>query len=458
MGDLGSAADAVLDGVVSGSPRVPGVSAVATDRDGVIYAGARGERVLGGDPFTTDTVVAIFSTTKAIGGTACLQLVEQGDLDLDAPAKEYVPRIGGLEVLEGFDDDGTPRLRPPRGDVTTRQLLCHTAGLTYDFFNDTYTRLANEQGQPWVVDASYASIETPLLFDPGDQWEYGSNIDWAGLVVEGITGQRLGEVFEERILGPLGMDSTAFSMTPAMRERMATIHAREDTDGSLIPLVGVELPPDPEIHMAGHGLYGTAEDYAKFIRMWLNDGAGPDGEQILAPETVEMAAQNQLPDGMFIKMLPGVGATEVAKTVLPISNPRLSNDAEFFPGMPKTWALTFMINEEPAPTGRPAGALGMGGSRQPVLLDRPGQRGGRLLGDADLPLRRPHLGGRVPRLREGGLRQRRLARRNSDPQHRGEGDHEAKRLTRLSRVVARESSMSRPLTNHMLTGWNRMQV
>ena len=361
MSELSAAADAVLDGVVSGSPRVPGVAAVATDRDGVIYAGARGERVLGGDAFTTDTVCAIFSTTKAIGGTACLQLVEQGDLDLDAPAREYVPRIGGLQVLEGLDDDGSPRLRSPKSDITTRQLLTHTAGLTYDFFNETYTRLANEQGQPWVVEASYASIETPLLFDPGEQWEYGSNIDWAGLVVEGITGKRLGDVFAERILEPLGMDSTAFSMTPAMRERMATIHAREDSDGSLIPLPGVELPPDPEIHMAGHGLYGTAEDYARFIRMWLNDGAGPGGEQILRPETVEMACRNHLPEGMFIKMLPGLGATEVAKTVLPVSNPRLSNDAEFFPGMPKTWALTFMINEEEAPTGRPAGALAWAG-------------------------------------------------------------------------------------------------
>ena len=361
MSELTAAADAVLDGVVSASPRVPGVAAVATDRDGVIYAGARGERVLGGDAFTTDTVCAIFSTTKAIGGTACLQLVEQGDLDLDAPAREYVPRIGGLQVLEGLDDDGSPRLRAPKSDITTRQLLTHTAGLTYDFFNETYTRLANEQGQPWVVEASYASIETPLLFDPGEQWEYGSNIDWAGLVVEGITGKRLGDVFAERILGPLGMDSTAFSMTPSMRERMATIHAREDSDGSLIPLPGVELPPDPEIHMAGHGLYGTAEDYAKFIRMWLNDGAGPGGEQILKPETVEMACRNHLPEGMFIKMLPGLGATEVAKTVLPVSNPRLSNDAEFFPGMPKTWALSFMINEEEAPTGRPAGALAWAG-------------------------------------------------------------------------------------------------
>ena len=199
------------------------------------------------------------------------------------------------------------------------------------------------------------------------------------------------------------------SMTPSMRERLATIHAREDADGSLVPLPGVELPPDPEVHMAGHGLYGTAEDYAKFIRMWLNDGAGPDGEQILKPETVEMASQNHLPEGMFIKMLPGVGATEVAKTVLPVSNPRLSNDAEFFPGMPKTWALTFMINGEDAPTGRPAGALAWAGLANLYFwIDRANGVGG-FWATQILPLRRRDVGGRVPRLREGGLRQRRLA-------------------------------------------------
>ena len=361
MGDLAAAADAVLEGVATGSPRVPGVAAVATGRDGVIYAGARGERVLGGDPFTTDTVCAIFSTTKALGGTACLQLVEQGDLDLDAPAKEYVPRIGGLGVLEGFDDDGAPRLRPPSRDITTRHLLTHTAGLTYDFFNETYTRLANEQGQPWVVDASYASIETPLLFDPASSGSTAPTstgpVWWwrASPASAGRSARRAGDRPAGNGLDRLCDDSRRCVSA------MATIHAREDSDGSLIPLPGVELPPDPEIHMAGHGLYGTAEDYAKFIRMWLNDGAGPGGEQVLRPETVEMACQNHLPEGMFIKMLPGVGATEVAKTVLPVSNPRLSNDAEFFPGMPKTWALSFMINEEEAPTGRPAGALAWAG-------------------------------------------------------------------------------------------------
>lgn len=346
-GELGAAIDAVLDRVVSGSPRVPGVAAVVTDRSGDIYAGARGERTLGGgEPFTPDTVCAIFSTTKAIGGTACLQLVEEGLLDLDAPAREYLPRIGELQVLEGFGDDGQPRLRPPANDITTRHLLTHTAGLAYDFFNESYLRLATEHGQPSITTATWASIETPLLFDPGTDWEYGTNIDWAGAIVEAITGSRLDRVVADRIFEPLGMDSTGFALTPDMRDRRARVHARGG-DGGLMPL-DLELPPDPELFMAGHGLYGTATDYTKFIRMWLNDGAGPDGERVLRPETVEMAARNHLPEGMHITMLPGV-------------NPVLSNDAEFFPDMPKTWGLSFMINEEDALTGRPAGSLAWAG-------------------------------------------------------------------------------------------------
>jgi methyl acetate hydrolase len=343
---LKSAADAILQRVVSGSPRVPGVVAIATDRRGNIYEGAAGKRVLGQDAdMTVDTVFAIFSTTKAIAGTACLQLVEDGRLDLDAPAKTYAPEIGKLQVLEGFDRQGNPRLRPPRREVTTRMLLLHTAGFAYDFFNETYNRLAQEHGQPSVITSSKASITTPLLFDPGDEWEYGSNIDWAGQVVEGITGKRLGEVMQERIFAPLGMDSTAFTLTPAMRRRLARIHQRE-ADGSLTPMTDFELPQDPEVHMGGHGLYSTVPDYCKFIRMWLNDGRGPDG-QVLKKETVLMAEQDGL-GGKKIKGLPGV-------------IPSLSNYAEFFPGMPKSWALTFMINDEDAPTGRPAGSLGWAG-------------------------------------------------------------------------------------------------
>lgn len=341
-----SALDAVLDGVVSGDPRVPGVVAVATGRDGNLYEGAAGSRVLGEDAaMTTDTVMAIFSCTKAIGGTAAMQCVEDGLLDLDAPAKNYAPDIAKVQVLDGFDDNGDPILRPPKRDITTRMLLLHTAGFGYDFFNQTLTDYTEKTGLASPITATRAALQAPLLFDPGDEWEYGINMDWAGQVVEGIRGKRLGEVVQERIFEPLGITDTSFVISPAMRERMAKIHMRA-ADGSLTPLSDFELPQPPDVDMSGHGIYGTITDYAKFIRMYLNDGMGDNG-QVLKPETVQMAEANGLGDKK-IRMLPGVNAT-------------YSNDAEFFPGQSKSWAYSFMVNDEDAPTGRPAGALGWAG-------------------------------------------------------------------------------------------------
>ena len=213
--NLRSACDAILQKVATGKDRVPGVVAMITDRSANIYEGAAGERILGaGQAMTTDTVFAIYSTTKAITGTAVLQCVEEGKLDLDAPAKNYAPDIGKLEVLDGFDADGKPKLRAPKRDITTRMLMLHTAGFGYDFFNTNYLRLAQERGQPSVITCSKASIMTPLLFDPGDKWEYGSNIDWCGQVVESIRGKRLGEVMAERVFAPLGIEDMAFSLTP----------------------------------------------------------------------------------------------------------------------------------------------------------------------------------------------------------------------------------------------------
>ncbi|WP_119168242.1 serine hydrolase domain-containing protein [Algihabitans albus] len=338
-------ADAILNGTVTGDPAVAGVVAMVTDRDRNIYEGAAGKRVLGGDAdMTTDTAFAIFSTTKAITGTAVLQLVEDGKLDLDAPAKTYAPDIGKLQVIEGFDAAGDPQLRAPKRDVTTRMLLLHTGGFGYDFFNETYNRLAQEKGQPSVITGSKQALMTPLLFDPGEKWEYGTNMDWCGQVVEGIAGKRLGEVFQDRIFAPLGIEDMTFELHDGLRSRLAGMHARGD-DGSLTPM-DFELPADPEVHMGGHGLYGTVGDYMKFIRMWLNDGEGEQG-RVLKAETVRMAEKNQLGDKK-ITLLPGVV-------------PALSNDAEFFPGLSKSWAFSFMVNDEEAPTGRPAGALGWAG-------------------------------------------------------------------------------------------------
>ena len=223
--------------------------------------------------------------------------------------------------------------------------MLHTAGFGYDFFNEDLVKYGKVRDVRSVVTASMASLRSVLLFDPGERWEYGSNIDWVGKVVEGARGKRLGEVMRERIFEPLGMNDTAFVLSPEMRERRATIHQRGE-GGNLTPLSDFELPQDPEQHMGGHGLYGTVGDYMKFIRMVLNDGDGTH-RRVLEAETVERMAQNGLGEKK-IKCLPGVLA-------------HLSNDAEFFPGMPKSWAYTFMINDEDAPTGRPAGELGWAG-------------------------------------------------------------------------------------------------
>ena len=339
------AADAILKGVVTSNPRVPGVVAMVTDRERNIYEGAAGVRRLDrNQPMTTNDAFALFSTSKAITATAALQLIEEGRLDLDAPASKYAPDIGRLQVIEGFDANGEPRLRAPKREVTTKHLLTHTGGFGYDFFNKTYAQLAEKKGQPSVITASKAALMTPMLFDPGEKWEYGSNLDWVGQVVEGITGQRLGDVFQTRIFDPLGMRDMTFALNDGLSARLAGMHAR-NTDGSLAPM-DFELPSAPEVHMGGHGLYGTVSDYMRFIRMWLNDGRGEHG-QVLKPETVRIAELNHL-GPLKLTMLPGV-------------IPSLSNDAEFFPGQSKSWSLAFMVNDEDAPTGRPAGALGWAG-------------------------------------------------------------------------------------------------
>lgn len=338
-------ADDVLSQSVSAAPAVPGVVAMVTDRNGNLYEGAAGLRRLDRpDPMTTDSVFALFSTTKAITSTAALQLVEAGKLDLDAPAACYAPEIGQLQVIDGFEADGEARLRAPKRQITAKDLLLHRAGFGYDFFNETYKRLAEEKDQPSIITASKTALMTPLLFDPGEKWEYGSNIDWLGQVIEGITGERLGTVFQKRIFEPLGMTETGFEMTDAMRARLAGMHQRGE-NGAL-EANDFELPFDPEVHMGGHGLYGTVGDYMRFIRMWLNDGRGDHG-QVLRPETVAMAEQNHLGD-LKVTPLPGV-------------IPTLSNDADFFPGQSKSWSYGFMVNDEDAPTGRPAGALGWAG-------------------------------------------------------------------------------------------------
>ncbi len=336
--------DAVLSGAVSAGD-VPGVVAGLTSAEDTIYQAGFGERVLGGGvAMTPDTVGWIASMTKAVTGTAVMQLVEQERLELDSPAGEVVPHLASVGVLTGFDDAGQPLTRAPARAITLRHLLTHTAGFAYEIWNQDILRYQEAKGLPQVTTCENAALMTPLTFDPGERWHYGINLDWAGKMVEAVSGQRLGAYMKANILDPLGMGDTAFKITPAMHQRLAKIHGRGEDD-SLEPMELI-IEQEPEFEMGGGGLYSTVEDYLKFIRMILNKGASA-GERVLEAETVEMMSVNHM------------GECRVAG--LKTAMPPYSNDAEFFPGMEKTWGLSFMINTAQAPTGRSAGSLGWGG-------------------------------------------------------------------------------------------------
>jgi methyl acetate hydrolase len=294
---------------------------------------------------TADTVVWIASMTKAITATAAMQLVEQGRLHLDRPAQDVAPALAEARVLDRFDDAGRPVTRPPARSVTLRHLLTHTAGFSYEFWQQPIIRYQEATGTPGIVTCEDRALTTPLLFDPGERWEYGISIDWAGKMVEAASGQKLGAYLQRNLFEPLGMRDTGFRITDDMRRRLAKIHQRGGDD-RFEPQLELEIPQDPEFEMGGGGLYGTIQDYAKFVRMILNRGRA-DGQQLLKPETVQMMSTNQM------------GACRVG--MLKTAMPPLSNDAEFFPGMPKTWGFSFMINTERAPTGRNPGSLAWAG-------------------------------------------------------------------------------------------------
>jgi CubicO group peptidase (beta-lactamase class C family) len=320
---------------------VPGVVAMAATRDGPIYQGAFGRRLLpDGAAMTVDTVFWIASMTKAITSTAAMQLVERGRLSLDRPIAELLPELASPQVLEGFDAAGEPRLRPAKRPITLRHLITHTAGFTYEIWNPEMGRYMEKRGIPGIISCQNASLDLPLAFEPGERWDYGIGIDWVGKAVERASGQSLGDYFAEHLFAPIGMKDTGFKLTADLRTCLAGMHARSD-DGTLAP-IPFEVPQEPEFEMGGGGLYGTAADYLAFERIFLNEGRA-DGRQVLRPETVRLMAENAIGD-LDVRLL---------RTAMPA----YSNDAEFFPGMPKKWGLGFMISTEPVPGGRCAGAL-----------------------------------------------------------------------------------------------------
>jgi len=309
----GSAIQALLERAVT-SGRLHGIAALVVDRNGLLFHHAAGEA-------NARTLFRNASMTKAVATTAALQLVEQGQLSLGASVESIVPEFGQLQVLDGFDGD-TPCLRAPTSPATVRQLMTHTAGCGYSFLNEKLLRYHAVTGEPSPLSGLKRGLSAPLVNDPGTAWEYGVNTDWLGLIVEKLTGQTLGTVLQHRVYSPLGMNDSTFAPTDAQRARLLRVMQRQP-DGRLAPSPH-DLPATSEWDAAGHGSYGTIQDYGRFVQAWLADGAG-----ILKPDTVRMALQDHLSP---IKL------PELTKSMMP----ELSNDVPALP-VPQGWGLGFHL-------------------------------------------------------------------------------------------------------------------
>lgn len=331
------AIDEVLARAVE-SGAVPNVVALAADRNGVVYEGAAGPRAVGSpEPVTPDSHFRIMSMSKMVVTAAALQQVERGELDLDAPVAQYRPEFADLQVLDGFDGD-TPRMRPPATQATVKHLVTHTAGLGYWFWNAELARWEAVTGNVNVLSGSNEVFRAPLLADPGTRLEYGIGTDWLGKVVEAVAGTTLDVVVKEHVTGPLGMDETAFAMSPDQRERCVPVHVQGE-DGTWAA-TGIDIKQDPEYWAGGHGLHSTPRDYLRFQRCLLGGGT-LDGVEVLERSTVEAAFTNQIGDLDF-------------PATIPTAHP--ASSADFTAGPGHKWGYGLLLNTEDLPGRRRAGS------------------------------------------------------------------------------------------------------
>ncbi len=328
-----------------GAGEIPGLVVGLTSGESTQYEAAFGiQSTSTSSPMTVDTVFNIASMTKPIAGAAVMQLVEKEILDLDTPASAIIPYLGNVEVLEGFSATGEATFRSPKRPITLRHLLTHTSGFSSDWCSALLDHYISATGHPRMSTGKKKALEVPLVFDPGEKWGYGTSLDWAGLILEEVTGITLHEYIRTQITEPLGMFDTTYFPSDEMKSRMTSVHTPQVSEGFEASEHVIVL--GREYWGGGGGLYSTVGDYMKFIRMILNDGKTANS-QLFKPETIELMTHNAMGDNR-VEMLIS-------------AHKDIANDAEFFPGLEKTWGLTFQINEQKTWTGRSAGSLSWSG-------------------------------------------------------------------------------------------------
>ena len=275
--------------------------AYALVKDGEwVQTGYYGSRTLGGDePVDEHTIYRIYSMTKAVTAVSLLMLYEEGKFSMDDPITRFLPELDNLQVVSSYGAKGASGIHPASRPATMRELLTHTAGFAYgdgrqDYANRRFAE-RNVGGAPTSREYLRRIAGVPLMYEPGTAWSYSAASDLQGIIVERMTGERLGDFMKRRIFDPLGMVDTGFSVTEAQRPRLADMTA-------WTPEAGIKTVPGVLTNMAasdfpfdagGHGLVSTIADYERFARMLLHDGVFEDAT-LLQPESVEMLRTNAL--------------------------------------------------------------------------------------------------------------------------------------------------------------------
>ena len=320
---------------------VPGVVALVTNRERVIYQGTFGVAdVSNGRPLKADSLFRIASMTKPVTSVALMQLVEQGKIALDDPAEKYLPELANPKIVKSFDaKTGDYELRPASKPATVRQFLTHTSGLAYPFTSAIWRDFKPHAGETYAFGG-------PMLFEPGERWHYSTSTDVVGRLVEVVSGQKLEDYFHDHIFVPLKMNDTSYNVPEAKGPRLVAQQQRagERMDGDIV-LQKAQLGLTISNPVGGGGLASTADDYGRFMRMVLNGGE-LEGARVLKAETVAMMGQNQI----------GAVSVPALKSALP-----RSVDFTFIADGRDKWGLGYLITVDQLPGMRSPGSLSWGG-------------------------------------------------------------------------------------------------
>jgi CubicO group peptidase (beta-lactamase class C family) len=249
-----------------------------------------------GLPMQRDTLFRIASMTKPVTVAAIMSMVDEDKLTLKDPITRWAPELADLRVL---DDPRGPldRTHPVNRAILIEDLLTHTSGLAYGFsvsgpISRAYMRLPFNQGPDiWLAELA----KLPLVHQPGERVTYSHSIDLLGVIASRVDGKPFYEVLDERVLSPAGMPDTGFFVSPEARRRAATMYSLDDNQQLRHDVMGPPHIKPPSFCNAGGGLWSTAEDYLRFIRMLLGDGT-VDGVRVLSPESVRLMRTDRLTD------------------------------------------------------------------------------------------------------------------------------------------------------------------